>query len=477
MMVRYERRGANAAVRIPFDHKVKIGLPQEKKQVVGYARNLSLQGMSVVGGFHVDPQEKVFLDFDLADGEVFEAEARVVRFQKDKENEETFGFYFEKMDDHRRELLKKHIDAQSSQGIFSQFSLLSEKILSGLTVTEILNHVYDSFRHFVPYDRIGFAKLSEDRRSLKAMWARSESRPLRLSIGYEEQLKGSSLLKVLRNKEARILNDLPAYLAKKPNSHSTRRIVKEGMKSSLTCPLIAFDRSVGFLFFSSRKTNVYQSTHVETFRFLAAQLSYAIEKAFLFEELMATQKRLEKANHYLQEMSEVDPLTGVGNRRFFDERLKNEWNRAWRNHHPLSLIMLDVDHFKQYNDRYGHFSGDECLKKIGNVLKVSLRRPSEFGVRYGGEEFAAILADTDLIEAEKMAERIRKRIEKLRLEHLENPNHPWVTVSLGVATLWPRKGLQSRELVELADRALYRAKKDGRNCVCTSHQDVLPYSI
>ena len=167
----------------------------------------------------------------------------------------------------------------------------------------------------------------------------------------------------------------------------------------------------------------------------------------------------------LERLATLDGLTGIANRRHFDERLQNEWSRASRANAPLSLIMADVDYFKRYNDTYGHQQGDECLKAVSAVLQRLAVRVSDLAARYGGEEFAVILPNTDLKGACEVAERIRAEVEAAALPHGGNEVAPCVTLSLGVATLFPDAEGQSKTLVSQADQALYQAKKEGRNRV------------
>ena len=171
-----------------------------------------------------------------------------------------------------------------------------------------------------------------------------------------------------------------------------------------------------------------------------------------------------EANRKLQALSRTDGLTGLANRRHFDEILKNEWARFKRTNKPFSLIMLDIDFFKNYNDRYGHQMGDECLKAIAEVLKNSARRAGDLAARYGGEEFVIIAFDTDLSEAQEMAESIRLSVESLNIKNEDTPFGK-VTVSLGVSTISWNEYPDKEHLLKAADAALYQAKAEQRNCV------------
>ncbi|QGG48547.1 diguanylate cyclase domain-containing protein [Heliorestis convoluta] len=182
-------------------------------------------------------------------------------------------------------------------------------------------------------------------------------------------------------------------------------------------------------------------------------------------ELLAVNGLLEKAIEKLKTLSSLDGLTELPNRRRFDEYLHTEWKRAYRNNIPISLIMLDIDHFKAYNDSYGHLGGDECLKEISRILNKKVRRPGDLVCRYGGEEFAIVLPETNLHGAEVLAENIRKSIEQRKIFHNSSPIHNVVTVSVGVATKIPQLITSWNDLILSADQALYKAKNQGRNRV------------
>jgi diguanylate cyclase (GGDEF)-like protein len=186
-----------------------------------------------------------------------------------------------------------------------------------------------------------------------------------------------------------------------------------------------------------------------------------IEKARA--ELEQKARELEQANRKLEELSATDFLTGLANRRRFDEVLGVEWSRALRTDQPLSLIMIDVDHFKNFNDRYGHQAGDECLRRIASSLKANTGRAGDLVARYGGEEFCIISASTGVGGAHALAEKIRLAVQSLAMRSEVCPLGI-VTISLGVAIGVPGRTQSARELVQKADMALYEAKADGRNC-------------
>lgn len=167
-------------------------------------------------------------------------------------------------------------------------------------------------------------------------------------------------------------------------------------------------------------------------------------------------------------LARFDQLTGLANRRHFDETLAGEWQRALRQRGEVALIIFDVDEFKRYNDHFGHPGGDTCLRRLAAAARELVHRPSDLVVRLGGEEFAVLLPLTPAAGASAIAEMLRQAIENLRLPHAPGAAHASVTISAGVASLRPDKGFRAEDLIKAADAALYQAKHSGRNCVLTA---------
>jgi two-component system chemotaxis family response regulator WspR len=196
------------------------------------------------------------------------------------------------------------------------------------------------------------------------------------------------------------------------------------------------------------------------------------ERDEAFKSLRNMQKQLEnvntelsRSNRELKRLSSSDGLTGVANRRRFDEILAEEWQRAARTGMPLSLLFADIDFFKRYNDHYGHQAGDDCLKKVAEALQATVHRPADLVSRYGGEEFVLILPDTTSEGALAVANKILQNVETLNIPHEKSEAANHVTLSIGIATLRPEEGGSTEQLVHLADEALYRAKERGRRCI------------
>jgi diguanylate cyclase (GGDEF)-like protein len=188
-------------------------------------------------------------------------------------------------------------------------------------------------------------------------------------------------------------------------------------------------------------------------------------------KLAAREEELRVANQHLEELASLDGLTGLANRRGFDRDLEREWQRAAEFRQPLALMMIDIDHFKLFNDRYGHVRGDACLRAVGETLSQVSLEQAALVARYGGEEFALLLPGLELKRAAALAEEARRAIEDLLIVHAEAPCG-LVTISIGVESLVPQADQSPAELVEAADRALYAAKRRGRNTV-VAHVPVL----
>lgn len=190
-------------------------------------------------------------------------------------------------------------------------------------------------------------------------------------------------------------------------------------------------------------------------------------------ELEELKRKLEESNRKLQHLSSVDGLTGLFNRRHFDDTFLMEWKSAARRKSPISLIIIDIDHFKAFNDTYGHIAGDTCLQRVAKGLVSALHRPVDMVSRYGGEEFTVILPDTDIHGAEMLADRMRDIVLAMAIPHSSSSTGNFVTISAGVSTMVPRPGQPAANLLDAADKALYQAKESGRNC-CRTNCDQPP---
>jgi len=188
------------------------------------------------------------------------------------------------------------------------------------------------------------------------------------------------------------------------------------------------------------------------------------------QKLAERDSELRAANEHLERLALIDPLSGLANRRNFDETLARNWKEATRHRRPVGLLMIDVDHFKLFNDRYGHVEGDACLRRVGKLLTNIACRPGDLPARYGGEEFAVLLPGASLAGARIVAERLRHAVEELCIANADAPLGQ-VSVSIGLASLVPSLGGTAQSLIEAADEGLYAAKRSGRNAV-VAHSDI-----
>jgi len=205
----------------------------------------------------------------------------------------------------------------------------------------------------------------------------------------------------------------------------------------------------------------WQPAEVDMLGQLADHIAIAIQQAELYQQL-------QQANRELQHLATHDKLTGLANRRYFDQYLHQEWRRLAREQAPLGIILCDIDHFKRYNDAFGHIAGDDCLVQVAEAISRAVQRPGDLVARYGGEEFTVVLPNTDLTGAIQIAEKIRRAIELTSIPHAASPVDSQITLSLGIACVYPSLSLVPEQLVAMADGALYQAKQLGRDRYCVA---------
>ncbi|ALU90203.1 GGDEF domain-containing response regulator [Herbaspirillum rubrisubalbicans] len=190
-----------------------------------------------------------------------------------------------------------------------------------------------------------------------------------------------------------------------------------------------------------------------------------LQRDAAYRALRESQQQLQKTNFELQRLTNTDGLTGIANRRYFDDYLSAEWRRARRDAVPLSLLLIDVDFFKRYNDNYGHVAGDTVLRRVAQIIDDTIQRPADLAARFGGEEFAMILPRTPIEGAHSLGLKLCQCIEANQVPHERSDISAWLTVSIGAACVIPGQEQDISELIEMADRRLYLAKQQGRNRV------------
>lgn len=338
-----------------------------------------------------------------------------------------------------------------------------------LELRPMLQRITDTLSRRFDWEFVALVTIDRERRSFLCE-ALTSTVPSEVHVGYGRPLGSGVVGTVAASREAVVLDDVrtfPGFVETTP-----------GVRSEICVPVMHHGTLVAVLNLESRRLAAFhgQLPLLET---VADTIAGAIASAQLIEELRQTKTQLEQktrdlaqANEHLARAIETlhristhDGLTGIANRRHFDETLGLEWRRAARTRAPLSLLMLDIDYFKHFNDSAGHQLGDDCLRRVAQTLRDSVHRAADLVARYGGEEFALLLPETGAEHSRSIAEAIRERIASLGVEHPSSPfGH--VTASIGVATcVPPRDGSGIEEFVRVADGALYDAKRLGRNRV------------
>ncbi len=234
--------------------------------------------------------------------------------------------------------------------------------------------------------------------------------------------------------------------------------IHDDIVAEFVVPIRFRNQTLGVFDLESTTPDPFSAENKVVFHTFADQLAGAIHMARINQQL-------EEANQRLQRLLSIDGLTGIANRRQLDETLEMEWRRAYRSGTVLAVAMFDIDEFKRFNDAYGHQRGDDCLRQVAGALREGLHRAGDLVARYGGEEFVAVLPGTEIPGGLHYVEGVRAAVERMAIPHDNSPVAPVVTISAGVAAAWPRQGGSPEDLIEKADRALYLAKRAGRNRV------------
>lgn len=362
-----------------------------------------------------------------------------------------------------RELLELALQQARALREARQVLRIADLAVEGLSLEDTLEHIYAGFRDSIPYDRLGCALLSDDGSRLVARWAKPLGPDSVIRQGFSASMAGSSLRRILLTGQPRIINDLEAYLQEHPDSVTTRLVLEEGIRSSLTCPLIAQGKHLGFLFFSSWAKASYQGVHQDIFMRIATQISWLIERSRLHDRLEAVNQRLVQTQSELERQATHDALTGIYNRRAILETLGAQLGRLGSDGDNCSALMIDVDYFKRVNDQRGHQAGDLVLQSLVATLARHLRAEDTVG-RYGGEEFLIVVGATRPETVLALAERLRRAVEEATVTIGDETLR--VTISVGVGLAAPGAFPDTTQLIRCADRALYNAKAAGRNRVC-----------
>ncbi len=279
------------------------------------------------------------------------------------------------------------------------------------------------------------------------------------AAGADPHLPPELIEYVQLTRERLVLN----HPAADPRFAHSRYFASRRPKSVLVLPILTQGRLVAIIHLENELLEgAFTERHLKTLELLGAQAAISLVNARHVEQL---ERKVAERTEELRQMSMKDGLTGIANRRSFDERLGGEWRRARRTGKPLALLMIDIDHFKPYNDHHGHVEGDRCIRTVAQTLARVIHRSTDLVARYGGEEFAAILPDTDQDAAAWLAEACRKALADLALPHHASSTGPCVSISIGLCSMTVDTDLPAETLVTRADQALYEAKRGGRNRV------------
>ncbi|HSL93615.1 MAG TPA: diguanylate cyclase, partial [Bacillota bacterium] len=353
------------------------------------------------------------------------------------------------------EKAKQLTEAYSSLNAVSE---LGRTITATQDLTAIFAHAHAKLQELMPAEAFGVGIYDDDENAIVYYYLVEDGKDLG---DYSTSMSSTDSLAVACYRR------VSGFIVNSPLedvSHTVKNVSTErggSMLAAMFHPLQVEGETIGVISVQSRREHAYSERSLEVLGLLASYLAIAIRNAEKSHELQALNRRL-------GELSNRDGLTGIANRRRFDQFLQDTWNGGIRHGFPVSLILVDIDCFKQYNDHYGHLQGDETIKIIANTIQSCVYRRTDLVARYGGDEFVVVLGDTSEEGARVTADKIEDAIIGLGLAHEASLVEQQVTLSIGVATTTPGRGSASDELIAACDRALYSAKNRGRNRICVA---------
>ncbi|MBL4937535.1 diguanylate cyclase [Clostridium sp. YIM B02515] len=352
-------------------------------------------------------------------------------------------------------LEKKTTELIESYNNMKTISEIGQNITSTLDFEKILNLVYKSINDLMQAYAFGIALYDKSTENIEySLFIENSIRypVFKSSINNKNTWAAWCIL----NKKEVLINDVEKeyrnYIQDRNFIHGT----KAG--SLIYCPLIFEDSVLGVITVQSISKNAYSQYNLDTVKALASYIAIAIRNAQKSNDL-------EKLNKKLLGLSNLDGLTKIPNRRYFDEELEILWESSKVNREPLSLMLIDVDNFKEYNDNYGHLLGDYCLQQVASTLQSVLNNVDGFVARYGGDEFVGVFPNTSSDAAFSLAETMKSHINALNIEHKFSKVSDHITLTFGICTLMPDENLKISSLTDSADKALYSAKQKGRNTI------------
>ncbi|MFL0248349.1 diguanylate cyclase domain-containing protein [Candidatus Clostridium stratigraminis] len=332
-------------------------------------------------------------------------------------------------------------------------SQIGQDITSTLNFEKILQLVYISINNLMPAYTFGIALYDKETGTIEYSLFIENSKRYPVFSNSIANKSGWASWCIINRKEILINdveNEYKLYMEDRKITPGAK------MQSLMYCPLIFENNVLGVITVQSITKNAYSQYNLDTLKALASYIAIAIRNAQKSNDL-------EKLNERLLVLSNLDGLTEIPNRRYFDEQAEIDWNIAKINSEPYTIILIDVDSFKEYNDNYGHLAGDYCLKQIAKALQAASNEFNGFSARYGGDEFATVFKNISTEAALNIAEKIKNLIDELNIEHKYSKAASHVTLTIGLCTMIPNEELTVKHITAFADKALYAAKQKGRN--------------
>ncbi|MDR3595903.1 GGDEF domain-containing protein [Clostridium sp.] len=355
------------------------------------------------------------------------------------------------------------IQKQSLQVLVEKISIISElgqKITSTLNIDSIMNMVYSSIKSFMNLSYFAIGLYDENNSIINYLYAMDRGEKCEkhsISINDGQTFAGNCI----KNRELIIINNISDEFTKYIDKKTYDKLVKldnnAELNSLIFCPLIVNTKIIGIITIQSKEKDSFNLYYIEMVKSLSAYAAIAINNAIKSMEL-------ENLNEVLLSLSEKDELTGIANRRKFDDYINYVWDVSIEKGSDIALLIIDIDYFKEYNDNLGHLEGDKCIASVANTLANLNSRPY-FVARYGGDEFVIVLPECSIDDAVKFGNDIEAKIAELNIPHRFSKVSNKITLSIGVASAIPIKDISINELIKRADNALYISKKRGRNQV------------
>ncbi|WP_238886816.1 diguanylate cyclase domain-containing protein [Clostridium sp. YIM B02551] len=364
--------------------------------------------------------------------------------------------------------------SDSLQTIIEKISIISElgqEITSTLNLNKIIDILHSSIKNLIDFTYLGIGLYDEKSSTVNYLDVFDDGKKRKkasLSIAEYESFTS----RCITNSEFIIVNDMSSEYLNHMDEETYRfKINKKDqeLNSLIFCPLIINTKVIGIMSIQSKEKHAFTAYHIEMIKSLSSYASIAINNAIKSSELEkeiekthAVQAQLKELNKKLLFLSENDSMTKIPNRRKLDSYLKDIWNRTLESGNRISLVLFDVDYFKEYNDNYGHVEGDRCIVKIAKILST-FENENFFAARYGGDEFIIVLPECSLNKARELCENLQEIVKFKNIPHAYSKVSDKVTLSLGVTSIVPNKSITIKDFIKKADTALYIAKKRGRN--------------